>query len=369
MRLSRACILVCCIAALVAGGIWSFDWQAAKHPPEESFQLEARAATALVANHPIVFPSRVNESVLRWSLVERIETAPEIVLFGSSHGLQVASDNFGKHRFLNLSISGAMLADYLVSTEILTRREKRPVVWVVMVDAWLFNPDVDFQTWRARAMELRRMETTLSELSSPALYPLFRDRVDYYLSTRRKPEYSLDPLLRAFDRLARRQFDNVVVPDHDFQATIMEPDGALQPSSDKQQITSDAVRSLALRQYSYSGDRHRYGNYSKVDEDLWKLFERWIQFLHRDNSRVVFVLSPYHPAIYPKILNHPQNQLRGIETRTHELARKLGIPVIGSYDPDAVGVTESDFYDGDHLRESGLTRLFDKALPETTKGL
>jgi hypothetical protein len=61
--------------------------------------------------------------------------------------------------------------------------------------------------------------------------------------------------------------------------------------------------------------------------------------------------------------------LTAIETRLWECAQRLAVPVVGSYDPAIVGVDERDFYDGDHLRESGLAHLFQDALPEITYGL
>jgi hypothetical protein len=251
MQFLRAAILAVIVAGSTAGAIWSVDRQFARHPPVERFELESKAAATLPSQHSIVFPSRINEPMLRWSIAEKLQTKPEIVLFGSSHGLEVSSENVGRRRLINLSISGAMLSDHLISAEILARREKRARVWLVMVDAWLFNPDVDFQNWHARPHEIARIESNLSKLSDPPLTLLFGPRVDFFLSGKQKPQYSLDPLFRGFDRFIRRYFDNVVIPDHDFQATIMTPDGALQPSSDKQQITPEEVRSLALRQYAY----------------------------------------------------------------------------------------------------------------------
>jgi len=369
MRFFRACLLALIVSACTGGAIWEINRELAKRSPAENTELETRAATALVKHHPIVFPSRISEPVLRWSIAEQMEQTPELVLFGSSHGLQMSSENFAHHRLMNFSISGAMLSDHLISSGIIVRREKRPRIWLVMVDAWLFNPDVDFQAWHARPQEIAWMEKRLSGLEAPPLTPIFGPRVDFFLHWRQKPQYSLDPLLQSFDRLARKYFDDVVIPDRDFQATIMTPDGALQPSSDKQQITPAQVRSLAVRQYAYSGDRHRYGNYSKVDEDLWRLFERWIQFLQKDGERVYFILSPYHPAIYNEIIANPQNQLRTIENRLWATSVRLSVPLIGSYDPAIVGVGDQDFYDGDHLRESGLTRLLEPALSEITYGL
>lgn len=369
MRFLRTCTLALAVSACTAGVIWETNRQLAKYPPPEHTNLEARAANALVHYHSIVFPSRISEPELRWSTADLLSDSPELVLFGSSHGLQISSAHFAPHRLMNFSISGAMLADHLISTSILTRREKRPRVWLVMVDAWLFNPDVDFQTWRTRPDEIAQMERTLSALRAPPLTPIFGPRVDYFLNRRRRPQYSLDPLLHSFDRFVSQHFDDVVISDGGFQATLMMPDGALQPSSDKQQITSGDVRSLALRQYAYSADRHRYGNYSRMDEDLWHLFERWIQFLQQNGERVYFILSPYHPIIYKQIIAHPQNQLRNIEARLRECSVSLSARVVGSYDPAIVNVGEDDFYDGDHLRESGLRQLLEPAIPEILNGL
>lgn len=364
MRFLPACLLALTVAGGVAGAVWEANRRLAARPPGEGYELETRGAATLLAEKPFVFPSRINEAVLRWSLAEQVESAPALALLGSSHGLQVSSDDLGRGTLLNFSMSGGMLSDHLVTSEILVRRNKAPKVWLVMTDPWFFNPDTDFQNWYARPEEMARIEQALSDLGPTPLNPLFRRRVEYYLQTKHRPTYSVDPLLHLFDRMVRKGFDNVVVPDHDFQATLMLPDGSLQPASDKKQITSDEVRAVALRQFASNRDGHRYGTYSKVDDGLWKLFERWVQYLQKDGGRVIFILSPYHPAIYSNILKQPQNHLSEIEPRLRELARQNHIAVVGSYDPVKAGVEESDFYDGDHLREQGIQRLFGRVAAE-----
>lgn len=369
MRPLHACILAVMVATGTAAAIWGLNTHLANNPPAENFPLETRSARELVGGKAIVFPSRINEPVLRWSIAEQIGAAPEIVLFGSSHGLQLSTDMFSKHHFLNLSVSGAMLSDHLVSTEILVRREKRPKVWIVEVDPWFFNPEEDFQRWHARPDEMAHIESMLSQMAEPALKPIFRQRVSEYVRTKRRAEFSLEPLFHGVDRMMRARFDDPVVADPNLQATVMLPDGSLEPTAEKQQISPDEVRSLAIRQFANAGDRQRFGNFSHLDDGLWRLFERWIQFLQRDGERVVLVLSPYHPAIYPQILAQPNNHLRVLEPKLRELAQRMKLPIIGSYDPAIAGVADADFYDGDHLREVGLTKMYGPAVPEITKGL
>jgi hypothetical protein len=129
------------------------------------------------------------------------------------------------------------------------------------------------------------------------------------------------------------------------------------PASERLQASPEQVRALALRQFAQFSDRHRYGNYGKIDENSWKLFASWINECRQQGRNVVLVIPPYHPAIYSTIVADQANQMKTVEARLHELAAQTGVRLLGSYDPQKAGVSADDFHDGDHLRETGLRKL------------
>lgn len=356
-------------AALTAGALWLVQgWAVRSGRGSGSDLIERRLAQASLSGKNVLLPAQVDEATLRWCLAEEIQTPPQIAILGSSHTLQLSSDDCQPYHLSNFSLSGGFMQDHLVTTEILDRRGKRPRVWVVMVDAWFFDYPMDFRQWRTRPRELAAMEQKLSDLQAPPLAPIFRDRVVDELRPRSQASLSLSPILSMADNFVR-QHTHVIVPANveDALGTVLTSDGAIKAAGNHRDIDVAEARAIALHQYSINRDRHRYGTYGKVDDQLWALFERWLTFLKGDGAQVVLVLSPYHPAIFGKMIAEPKNQLRAVEDRVRALAPAAGVRLVGSYDPAVVGVGEADFFDGDHLREDGLRKLLGTAVTDAAR--
>jgi len=289
-------------------------------------------------------------------------------VFGSSHGLQISSAFAEPYHVANFCISGGSLPDHLVTTYVLQQAQRLPRVSLVFVDPWYFNAQLDFLMWRARPHQLSAMEATLAE-GGPAEFPrLFRDRAASLSRPKLRSHYSLDPLINAADQWVGQLFENVVETKvSDGLGTVLAADGSIQPSGNRREISEHEARALALRQFAQNRDRHRYGIFNYVDNASWLVFERWVGFLQRDGARVVFILSPYHPAIYQRAVQSPNNHLKEVEARLVEFAKRVGAPVLGSYDPAKAGVNEAQFVDGDHLREEGLAKVLGTTLTEIAR--
>lgn len=353
---------------MTAGGIWSLGRIVSHRGPAKTAWLEERLAEAVAANKNTLLPAQLDEAALRWCTAERLTAPPQIAILGSSHSLQINSDFVSPFLVSNFSISGGSLADHLITTQILNARRLTPKICLILVDPWYFDRETDFLMWTARPQQLVAMETRLSELSTPPLPPLFRDRVAGLAKPKLQASYSLDPLLSEANQFIQRQFTHLVFTGrNEALGTVLLSDGSIQAAGHHRDIDLGEARALALRQFDSNRDRHRYGNFTAVDPVLWEIFERWIRALQADGSRVVLMLPPYHPAIYPGIIREGKNQLRTIEERIHTTATALQLRLIGSYDPKLIGVTDADFFDGDHLREDALARLLSDSLREVAK--
>lgn len=321
-----------------------------------NFVMERKTAARVAQGRPVVMASHLNEWMLRWHLAERILTAPDAAVFGSSHSLGVSAGVLGTAHPMNFSISGSALADYFATAGILEARDLHPARWVIFADPWLFDRGADYGAWHLQADAVLRMEAALAA-GSPPLEAIFTgNRV--VLSKRAQPPFSLEPVLRTLDGVAAEFLLRADPAEAGHQGgQVIAADGSLAASAETQPPSPEAVEALALRQFLERPDRHRYGGYRRVDLQLWDYFERWVRRCRENGGEVWLVLSPYHPAIYPRIIQTPGNQLRAVEARVRDFSRRTGIHLVGSYDPTRAGVTAELFYDGDHLREEGLRRL------------
>ena len=73
-------------------------------------------------------------------------------------------------------------------------------------------------------------------------------------------------------------------------------------------------------------------------------------------ERMSFFLAPYHPAVYD-IIKYKFPMVIKSEQVVREFAFKNSIPVYGSFDPEIIGLEKSCFYDGLHVKESGLKKI------------
>ena len=71
-------------------------------------------------------------------------------------------------------------------------------------------------------------------------------------------------------------------------------------------------------------------------------------------------LQPLHPLSYKKI-----RELKGARDAfefVDRYAKENNIPLIGSFNPADEGLTESDFYDGPHVRKEIMDKIVEREL-------
>jgi len=141
---------------------------------------------------------------------------------------------------------------------------------------------------------------------------------------------------------------------------ILFKDGRRLWSTKQNSITVKESRRMAMNGLDY--ERHSQLRYRmKLDKGLEDIFKTFILYLKDHHVQVTFCLLPYHPAHYASYLAAHQRgdplDITGIEAYYRDLAKKLNIQIIGSYDPAFCGLEGADFYDGDHIRNDVIERM------------
>ncbi len=361
MRFGTSIALFLGLAAVSAGLVGVVGTQLRN---TEFYVQERLAARAVAAGHAIVFPHGMNESVFRWDLAEEWPRSPDIVVFGSSHSQLVSADFFPHEALFNLSSAGAQLSDHLISWQILRTQHHLPKRWIIFVDPWLFENRAPTDNVSARAEAFANIERVVADPGKPGP---FASKAAAIQTERPVWTGQLDSLLGAIDERAREWLDRPVIADgRNYQTPIIHADGSLQRESGPPASAAE-IGALAKRQFAEKTDRHRYGTFSAVDPNATGVFKKWIQQLRGDGMTVTFVFEPYHPAIYPAIVAEPHNQLSTLDTKIRELAHLLGCQTLGDYDPGKAGMTEGDFWDGDHLQIRGMRKIFGPSAPADSR--
>ena len=86
-------------------------------------------------------------------------------------------------------------------------------------------------------------------------------------------------------------------------------------------------------------------------------FEMAIRALEQHNLKVTLVLTPYHPDVMTCRGARVCQTLTTVESYARDLGSRLGVEVVGSYDPRPFGLTGHDFSDDTHVEPAGLSSL------------
>ncbi len=335
----------------------------------ERHMVERVIARTLLEGKTVLPPPGIDELALRWHMIDQLKQAPELVVLASSHGLLLSRELLPVRSLQNYSVSGGTISEHLISSSLLVEKKLRPKIWFIGLDPWFFNKDTDFEMWKLRGEDMVRIETLLANQGSPKLPPLFAKTWEKSSSERLIFRVALGPMTDWFDDHGRAfTFSPTTIPAGErIQANVLLPEGAYRFSSEAAKDGDPSSTALAQRQFKTNIDRHRYGSYRALDEDLWAYFLRWLDYCQQDGAQIWLMLPPYHPAIYGEILKSDENHLIEIERRILALAPQRGYKVFGSYDPKKLALSADSFSDGDHLNQAGFVKVLAPVTEEISK--
>lgn len=299
-------------------------------------QTGAEAALARdLSGRPAVYATNMDERQFIKSriLVETLE--PDTLVVGSSRIMQVGAHTLGG-KPLNLAVSGASLQDHVAITG-LAFGKFRPSLLLIGADPWLFNAESGQKRWRSIKAEYHAALHRITEGEQAGARLL---------------EDGALPKVSGFHAFYRDiNFSHKIFPAHDL------PELRAKIRSDGSRVYDVAYASRTPEQVLRGIDGALDYSMKKYvfDPDLRAILENLLTH-YRGKTRVVLVLSPYHPALY-RTMEKDRRVFLEIEAIFIGIGKKLGVEVVGSYDPARAGCTESDFYDGSHPRDTCMAKV------------
>ena len=92
------------------------------------------------------------------------------------------------------------------------------------------------------------------------------------------------------------------------------------------------------------------------DRNAIKLFTHLVLYLQQ-RFNVIFVLIPYNPLVYDSQLQPFTTAITLIEPIVHQIAKSVGVQVIGSYNPHNIGCKADEFWDAIHPKPKCTMKL------------
>lgn len=301
---------------------------------------------------------RLDGRALNEVYAKNVEEAPQILVNGSSRSMMIdTSFTTGEKTFYNASNVGADIYDFFTSYYIFSKEGKEPEIFVMGLDAWLFNDyeeSYDKRSNKELYYEFIGEELGFENTSYEAPNPLdkytalldpsyFQGSIKYYFkdkSTEVQPEPVPRELIYEQEEVIKAP-DGSVIYDKNFRTRPQE-------QADHDALTTANTETI-MRLYGFE----------EISPVYKEQFEAFIEYLQAKNIQIIFFLPPYHPIVYSKITerNDLYHCVPELEQYLRDTAAKYGITVCGSYDPAVCGLANTDFLDGIHLRQESIKKI------------
>lgn len=303
-----------------------------------SVSVDESELAGLLTKHKAVYASNFNDRKFIKYRIKYESLTPDLIVVGSSRIMQIGEHNL-KDKVLNLGVSGSSVEDDVAITYMALKKFS-PTTLLISADPWLFSSESRHNRWKSldaeyhQAISLIMSSTNMrhAELSARGS----EDTNEEHLPTVAEVIYRAINVSKSYSE------------------------------DDAPSLTRDKIRRDGSRVYNISfSKKSQYeiergfkdflkGNYS-FSQESYDNFEKFLVH-YRDKKKIFLVLSPYHPKLY-SLMKSDKKIYLDVEEQYRDLAKRIGIKVIGSYDPDRVGCSEGDFYDGVHPKDICMERV------------
>ncbi len=298
--------------------------------------------------------------LLQESLIKDYDV-PDIMITGSSRVRGISQKSFKENTFFNHWISDANWEDYFSILGCYQfYKKKLPKTIIISIDPWIFNPmkaENKSNSLKPFAEFFTQNQGFSKNIPLLNDTKLFIGRLNIYKMTQL---INLSILTYNYSHLRKGEsiFKPSYISSQNFDKTITENNVIFHSdgSSTEPITVNDTPEKLDNAIAAY----FREGQPLWIGKDLLDQFIKYTKSLKRQQSKIYFLLLPYHPAAYQNLANKPSNQnIVHIENIIRSVAQENGIDVLGSYDPHQVGIKDNQwFYDENHVRAKYLNQLF-----------
>jgi hypothetical protein len=304
--------------------------------PQQQAFFKNYAQTLLRAHSPI--SAQENERLAKYYLGS-LSQSPACIL-GSSRAFQVGSAILRAPDALNLCVSGASFEDFLLFLGLLLQKNPRPQKVYIAIDPWFFSKNA----------HVRYMDLPILYQKSLSAFPSFEEGVGYWHFLEKAGNLlNKDYFYYNISSYLRRQEEEISWKENSYNSN-----GTLNYSKayekKHQTMTAQDIESG----FSYKSD------YIRTDKDILDKFCKAIEVAKSKGVSFVFIVLPYAPPIHLPQYKPLKEKLMAFQKVLKEASAILEAPLWGDILPDGYGLTNADYYDGIHLKQSGIQKVFAK---------
>ncbi|MDL2253999.1 hypothetical protein LJC49_08040 [Ruminococcaceae bacterium OttesenSCG-928-I18] len=318
-------------------------------------QFEQDIALAMIEGHAVDNYDRMDERGVLAQVANNIEQPYDTLSFGSSRVLQLRTDTVDNGSYFNCGVSSADFVDILGLYYLFDKADQKPDTVILELDPWILsrysydrhhlsdnNLYGEFLTERlGRPTEYDPDESDFEKYKALLSPTYFQGNLFFYMEDRESytpPTIVTDDIYNQKTNLKLSDGSVLYMPSYrnasDFDVMLRAAD--------------NAVEFLWMDEFY------------ELDPELCDIFEDYVGYLQDEGIEVVFMLTPYHPLVYHFATENPETYSGFFLTEPYfvEYALEHDIPLYGSYNPFVAGTLEDAFFDGLHMRDDAMSRIF-----------
>jgi len=320
---------------------------------------ERGIATYLAQGRNVAAIGNHDDRLVQSYLTAKLGASPEVVVLGSSRAMQIRRNVAGGRGLLNASVSEAALEDLEAIAQLYLQLDPQPREVIVSVDPWDLQETGWLIGWKTLSTERDRILAQMGRDSGGHWTDRWQALLRYGQAL--SPSYfqeSARRLMRALvDESAPRSAYFATDQTEFDDKPVKLADGSLVYDAAMRRLSVEAADRSAL-EYGVKW-RDRIDGVSRLEPERQAEFEDFVDYLLGGGVKVTMYLGPYHPTTYAYFLRERNLRVGGeVEDYLRSMATARNIEVLGSYDPARAGVGPEDFFDAQHVRESGVAKIF-----------
>ena len=295
--------------------------------------------------------SNYDERLLQKLFINGINFTPDVTAIGSSRVMLLNKSEFPGEKFTNSGVSGATVEDLMAVFRLYEKANRLPKKIILGLDPWFLNPNNGQSRWKTLAR-------TYSEARNN-IYGTSNVNMDLDLNYSKLTEFlSLEYFQTSIEYLKTKKKRKIIPTDSSFNdAFTRNVDGSITYGKKMRIKTPEQVTADA-EDYIAGPSIYSLNKFDHISQEHLDAIDKFIAYMRGKNIEVVIFLAPYHPVVYDFFRkNEFKYKVQECEKLFRSTAQKYNLKVIGSFDPDALGLDNSYFYDGMHFKESALPIL------------